>query len=118
MLGEWSGDWSGGPDPLRSPFNSLPGHRQVGPRETRRPARGRERTARAIRGHANLAQIWAGFASFRTPRPSAFAVRPRVGPRFCPARPKRTRGRGLGRAVGDALIYLAPLEMDVHGVAC
>jgi hypothetical protein len=36
------------------------------------------------------------------PRPSTFAMRGRVGPRICPIRPIRTRGREMGRRVGHA----------------
>jgi hypothetical protein len=58
---------------------------------------GRERPAIGVHGHANAAQIWTGFGSPRTPRPSIFGMGPRVGPRFCPFRPIRTRRRGMDR---------------------
>ncbi|KAK1561690.1 hypothetical protein QYE76_018456 [Lolium multiflorum] len=100
-----SGDWIG-TVPFPSPHLIGLGHRQVG--QPRGPG-GHARTPRAIRGHANPAQIWAGFASFRTPRPSAFAVRRRVGPGFVRLDPSgRVRD---GRRVGDALCIGASNEL-------
>jgi hypothetical protein len=47
--------------------------------------------------------IWTGFGSSPTPRPSVFRMDPCAGPGFCPVRFIQTRGRGMGRSVGDDL---------------
>jgi hypothetical protein len=94
-----SGDWIG-TVPLPNPHLIGLWHRQLD--QPRGPG-GHAWTPRAIRIHANLAQIWAGFGSSRTPRPSVFGMRDRIGPRIYPVKPIRTHGRGMGRRVGDAL---------------